>query len=888
MASFVFYITWIASSHGMTSNHQSNHLNHVLKSNSDACTFTEICPNKPFHSPLQRSASIIAFQFHTSLASSSQCDDASPFEIPIDPSLFLSQSISVSREHLTITAMHKHTTQEHNGGTLNTTTTPTATCNATWIASAQAIASTYQRNDLTTGTRPLHVYTNKHTKQEPEPGTPAATRGATWTTSTQAITVNRRANNINYDLPSNSDPCSGSKWCNIVIEGCCDMSIPQFPSSISPISSVIFAEIRQNKPFHSPLQHSASDFVFQSRTTRVPSCGRNAHGFELPIAISASDMFPHVGHLHNHTKQDVEAASHLTAQIHINTRPIPTAKSRKFAHTTCSLFEATSSSNYIPFVHDIYYLGVPGFVDCDYGHRNMYYVAVFLSLITFIIHFRKQVKGSVVLIVCVAFTSCSASDIFIWCGGTSSNFLVSNGTMKAWGRNTYGNLGYGDTNHRGDSINEMGNYLPELDLGSNFFVTQVSASPVTTCALSSLNQVKCWGDNSVYGILGYGDKVNRWNAGTVPVVDVGFDVIQLAGGQEHRCAISDLNRVKCWGGNTYGQLGLGDTNKRGWGVNEMGNYLPEVDLGSNFNAILIEGEGHHACAVSSSNIVKCWGKNGQGQLGLGDINSRGDNVDEMGDNLPEVDLGIDFNVTQIALGFQHTCALSSLKKVKCWGLGGRLGLGDTIARGNVANQMGNNLPEVDLGSNFIVAQIVAGWHHTCAVSTLNALKCWGDHTYGALGYEDTNSRGDAANEMGDNLPEVDLGSNFNVAQVALGVSHSCALSTLNTVKCWGRNDLGQLGQGDTVRRGMNPGEMGNNLPLVDIGQDFVPLLTASPSSSPTNHPSTPPTMTTSTPSSSPSDPTAQPSISPSDHPSSSPTLNPSVNPSITPTANPSI
>eukprot|EP01083_Nonionella_stella_P312012 1114416_1 len=620
MASFVFYITWIASSHGMTSNHQSNHLNHVLKSNSDACTFTEIRQNKPIHSPLQRSASNIVFQSHTSLASSSRCDDASPFEIPVDQSLALSQSISVSREHLTITAMHKHTKQEHNGATHDTITAPTETRNATWVASAQAIALNYQRNDL------------NMLPQEGKRGTSAATRDTTWTASAQAITANCRANNINDDLRSNSDACSGSKWSNIVIEGCCDTSTPQFPSSISPMSSVIFTEIPQNKPFHSECQRSASDIVFQSRTSRVPPCRRNAHGFELPIAISASDMFPHVGRIHDHTKHDVEAASHLAAQIHINTRPIPTAKSRKFAHTTCSLFEATSSSNYIPFVHDIYYLGVPGFVDYDYGHRNMYYVAVFLSLITFIIHFRKQVKGSVVLVLCLALTSCSAVNIFITSDATHSDCVVLNGKMKCFGRNTYGQLGLGDTNHRGDSVNEMGNYLPEVDLGTDFNVTQIVGNPGSKCALSSLNQVKCWGLNN-HGQLGYGHTNSRGSSGNqmgnnLPIVDVGFNVIQLAGGQEHTCAISVLNTVKCWGRNTYGQLGLGDLLSRGDGVNEMGNDLPEVDLGTDFNAILIGACQFHTCAVSTLNIVKCWGSNTYGQLGLGDTNNRGDNANE--------------------------------------------------------------------------------------------------------------------------------------------------------------------------------------------------------------------------------------------------------------------
>eukprot|EP01084_Bolivina_argentea_P138150 243288_1 len=108
-----------------------------------------------------------------------------------------------------------------------------------------------------------------------------------------------------------------------------------------------------------------------------------------------------------------------------------------------------------------------------------------------------------------------------------------------------------------------------------------------------------------------------------------------------------------------------------------------------------------------------------------------------------------------------------------------------------------------------ITHITTGGYHTCAMSTVNPLKCWGWNGYGQLGYEDTNQRGDGAGEMGNNLPEVDLGTGFNVTDIAAGDYHTCALSTLNTVKCWGYNSDGQLGYEDTNRRGDSGGEMGN-------------------------------------------------------------------------------
>eukprot|EP01083_Nonionella_stella_P190584 705784_1 len=326
-------------------------------------------------------------------------------------------------------------------------------------------------------------------------------------------------------------------------------------------------------------------------------------------------------------------------------------------------------------------------------------------------------------------------------------------------------LGLGDTINRGDSANEMGNNLPEVDLGTNFTITQI------------------------------------------------------ASGGRHTCALSNHNTVKCWGENGYGMLGLGDTNNRGDSANEMGNNLPEVDLGTNFIIAHISAGYVHTCALSNHNTVKCWGYNAYGMLGLGDTNNRGDSANEMGNNLPEVDLGTNFIIAHISAGYVHTCALSNHNTVKCWGYNayGMLGLGDTNNRGDSANEMGDKLPEVDLGTNFTITQIVSGFQHTCALSNHNTVKCWGYNSQGSLGLGDTNNRGDSANEMGDKLPEVDLGMNFTITQIVLGHAHTCALSNHNTLKCFGRNDYGMLGLGDTINRGDSANEMGNNLPEVDLG-----------------------------------------------------------------------
>eukprot|EP01083_Nonionella_stella_P086007 238685_1 len=169
-------------------------------------------------------------------------------------------------------------------------------------------------------------------------------------------------------------------------------------------------------------------------------------------------------------------------------------------------------------------------------------------------------------------------------------------------------------------------------------------------------------------------------------------------------------------------------------------------------------------------------------------------------------------------GWSHNCALSTANKMKCFGRNnyGQLGYGDTNHRGDEANQMGDTLLEIDLGTSFIPMQIVAGMYRTCALSTGHKVKCWGYNSHGQLGYGDTNNRGDGANEMSDSLLEIDFGTNFIPMQISAGLEHTCALSTANKAKCFGRNNYGQLGYGDTNNRG-------DDLFEIDLGTSFIPM-----------------------------------------------------------------
>ncbi|CAN0012174.1 unnamed protein product, partial [Ectocarpus fasciculatus] len=245
---------------------------------------------------------------------------------------------------------------------------------------------------------------------------------------------------------------------------------------------------------------------------------------------------------------------------------------------------------------------------------------------------------------------------------------------------------------------------------------------------------------------------------------------------------------KCWGENYWGQVGQNDSITRGEKASDMGDNLPAVPLGS-FEATSVASGSDFNCALAVGGDVKCWGRNTFGQLGLGDDQTRGgeNDVFEMGDGLPTLDLGTGVTAEKIDLTGSHACVVLIDRRLKCWGENddGQLGLGDTVTRGNTTDQMGDNLPFVDLGEEVLASSVALGVSHTCAVVGDGDVKCWGGNALGQLGYEDTHSRGTGVNEMGDLLPVVDLGQEQRAIEVAAGYFHTCALLYTGEIKCWG-------------------------------------------------------------------------------------------------------
>mgnify|MGYP000109025640 CR=1 FL=1 len=390
--------------------------------------------------------------------------------------------------------------------------------------------------------------------------------------------------------------------------------------------------------------------------------------------------------------------------------------------------------------------------------------------------------------------------------------LLDNNTVKCWGRNNSGQLGLelGTSAVIGKSANQMGDNLPAIDLGSVSFPTGIYVKGYRSCATFNNGGLKCWGVNS-NGQLGIGntsqkgDSVNEMGD-NLPFVDLGpgETVSSIALSNLTTCVITNLNNLKCWGNNSSGQLGYENTTRIGDNSGEMGASLQSVNLGAGKFATMVAVSDQSTCALLNDNKIKCWGADQSGSLGSGQM-SYGDEPSETVATQVNVDFGTGRFVKSTFSGRNHTCVILDNDETKCFGIGanGRLGYGNTANIGDSSNEMGDNLPAVDLGSGLVAKQI-AGWeNHTCAVLSSNDLKCWGDGANGRRGSNNQTDRGDGANEMGDNLSTVDFGAGRTAKEVTAGNGFSCVIMDNDQVKCFGYNGHGRLALGDSAQRGHN-------------------------------------------------------------------------------------
>ena len=223
-------------------------------------------------------------------------------------------------------------------------------------------------------------------------------------------------------------------------------------------------------------------------------------------------------------------------------------------------------------------------------------------------------------------------------------------------------------------------------------------------------------------------------------------------------------------------------------------------------------------AILDNGTVKAWGWGSRGALGQGNTNNIGNEADEMGDNLSAIDLGTGRTAIGIDAGYYFAGAVLDNGTVKVWGYNpyGQCGQGHTNNIGDGADEMGDNLSAVDLGTGRTATAIAAGAFFTVALLDNGTVKAWGQNSRGQLGQGNTTQIGDGGNEMGDNLSAIDLGTGRTATAIACGYYNSIVRLDDGTIKVWGDGRHGQLGQGNTNNIGDGSNEMGDNLSPIDL------------------------------------------------------------------------
>jgi alpha-tubulin suppressor-like RCC1 family protein len=288
-------------------------------------------------------------------------------------------------------------------------------------------------------------------------------------------------------------------------------------------------------------------------------------------------------------------------------------------------------------------------------------------------------------------------------------------------------------------------------------VSQVAAGFEFTCVLGASGGVSCFGQND-FGQLGDNSMFDR--PAPVDVSGLGAGIVAIGAGQSHACALTTSGGVKCWGANYSGQLGDNSAMQRSTPVDVLG-------LTSGVAAIAVGPL--HTCALTVGGGMKCWG--------LGVAVGDGSNSQR---NAPVDVLGLTSGVAAIGAGGFVSCALTLAGGMKCWGSNsdGELGDGSTsphLVPGDVSGLLTG------------VRAIAVGGQHVCALTATGGMKCWGRNVDGAVGDSSNSPR----------LTPTDVfGLTSGVVAISAGAGHTCAVMTGGYPKCWGYNASGQLGNGD--------------------------------------------------------------------------------------------
>lgn len=362
-------------------------------------------------------------------------------------------------------------------------------------------------------------------------------------------------------------------------------------------------------------------------------------------------------------------------------------------------------------------------------------------------------------------------------GGAHACVITNRGGVACWGANDEGQLGDGTKTYRRS---------PVMVVGLSADVVAIATGYAHTCALTAGGRVKCWGRNSNGG-LGNGSTTGS----TTPVDVTGLQggVVAISAGMLHSCAVLQDGGVRCWGGNAEGALGDGTAIDR---------TTPVPVHGAPAAQAVVAGGGV-SCLLSRDGGVQCWGANSAGSLGDGTHTNRA---------VPGPVSGLNSGVTAIALDYRHACALTTAHDLYCWGVAGWGQLGTRVDGAN------SPVPVRVDGVAGRVLTMSTGHSQTCAILDDHTARCWGLNSDGEIGDGTTELRGRPVSVAGFDATNVAVAAGGTFEQF-----FTCARSA-TSIQCWGDNGFGQLGAPSAIKNATTPRAL--DLPAAQLDLSGMP------------------------------------------------------------------
>ncbi len=308
----------------------------------------------------------------------------------------------------------------------------------------------------------------------------------------------------------------------------------------------------------------------------------------------------------------------------------------------------------------------------------------------------------------------------------------------------------------------VGGAVTDATVAVNLVPTQIGQ---TSCVSDGWG-TRCWG-NGTRGQLGNGGNISSLLPVSLNPDVTAFRLATKTGFGDHFCGLDIAGTAYCWGENSAGQLGDGTRTSR--------NVPSVVSGGLAFQSVATGT--HHTCGVTTAGDVYCWGISFAGQLGDSTIGTS-----RTVPTKAKTPAGAIF--TQVAAGYDHTCATTAAGDVYCWGTNATGQLGD-----GTISPTPRSYPALVTGG-LKLTKIAAGPSGACGLTAAGAAWCWGLNSSGQLGN---------GNRVTSAAPVLVQGGNV-FSGISVGVVRACGEKASEfTVWCWGGSN-GQLGDGTTIDR----------------------------------------------------------------------------------------